>query len=111
MTESSSWIDVAAVDALAAARQLVIEHGEDEALLMWNDGVPVALSNICIHNGRKLAEGVMLGTRIVCAGHQWAFEVTTGYCAARERYQPRYEVDVRDGRVHLELPAKTGADT
>ena len=47
----------------------------------------------------------------MCAGHQWAYDVTTGYCRVRERYQPRYSLEVRDGEIFIELPAKRGPDT
>ena len=112
MAAPKGWFEVeATATELAAAGKLVVHLHRHEILLMWNDGEPVALSNVCIHRGRKLNEGVMLGTRLVCAGHQWAYEVTTGYCQARERYQPRYSLEVRDGRILLELPAKRGPGT
>ena len=99
---------MAAEDDLAQAGKLVVHHERHEILLLWNDGSPVALSNVCIHRGRKLNEGVMLGTRLVCAGHQWAYEIATGYCAARDRYQPRYNLEVADGRIRVEFPARRG---
>ena len=95
----------AAADQLAAAGKLVVQLHRHEILLLWNDGEPIALSNICIHRGRELNEGVMLGTRLVCAGHQWAYEVTTGYCKARERYQPRYPL------AACASPSSAGAST
>ena len=112
MAAPKGWFAVeATADELAAAGKLVVHLHRHEILLLWNDGEPVALSNVCIHRGRKLNEGVMLGTRLVCAGHQWAYEVTTGYCQARERYQPRYSLEVRDDQIFIELPAKRGPDT
>ena len=112
MAPPKGWFEVEAnADELASAGKLVVSLHRHEILLLWNDGEPVALSNVCIHRGRKLNEGVMLGTRLVCAGHQWAYEVTTGYCKARERYQPRYSLEVRDGQIFIELPAKRGPDT
>ena len=106
MSAPKGLVELASADDLAGARQLVVSHGCHEILLFWNGGTPTALSNICIHKARKLNEGVMLGTRIVCAGHQWAYDITTGYCAARERYQPRYEVELRDGMIWVEFPSK-----
>ncbi len=112
MAPPRGWFETeATAEALASAGKLVVSLHRHEILLLWNDGEPVALSNVCIHRGRKLTEGVMLGTRLVCAGHQWAYEVTTGYCAARERYQPHYALEVRDGQIFIELPAKRGPDT
>ena len=102
------WVDIASEAELARAAKLVVNHERHEILLLWNDGSPVALSNLCIHRGRKLNEGVMLGSRLVCAGHQWAYDITTGYCSTRDRYQPRYALEVQDGRIRVELPAKRG---
>ncbi len=111
MSAPTGWFEVEATEqSLAAAGKLVVHLHRHEILLLWNDGNPVALSNVCIHRGRKLNEGVMLGTRLVCAGHQWAYEVETGYCKARQRYQPRYPLAVRDGQILIELPARRGPD-
>ena len=100
MAAPRGWFEAeATADELAAAGKLVVQLHRHEILLLWNDGAPVALSNVCIHRGRKLNEGAMLGNRLVCAGHQWAYEVTTGFCKARERYQPRYSLEVRDGQI------------
>jgi len=106
------WFELdATAESLAATGKLVVSLHRHEILLLWNDGEPVALSNVCIHRGRKLNEGVMLGNRLVCPGHQWAYEITTGYCVARERYQPRYSLELLDGKILVELPAKRGAET
>lgn len=112
MAAPKGWFNTSTtVEKLEAARQVVVNLKRHEILLLWNDGSPVALSNVCIHRGRKLAEGVMLGTRLVCPGHQWAYELTTGYCQARDRYQPRYSLEVQDGHIYIELPAKRGPDS
>ena len=106
MPAPKGWVELTSADELARAGQLVVSHERHEILLLWNDGTPAALSNVCIHKGRKLNEGVMLGTRLVCAGHQWAYDITTGYCTARERYQPSYGVEVRDEGVWVEFPSR-----
>ncbi len=111
MPAPQGWVELATADDLAQATQLVVSHQRHEILLFWNDGTPTALSNICIHKGRKLNEGVMLGTRLVCAGHQWAYDINTGFCAARERYQPRYEVEIRDSTIWVEFPSKRRGPT
>ncbi len=109
MPAPKGWFEVdATTDQLAARKKLVVQLFRHEILLLWNDGEPVALSNICIHRGRKLNEGVMLGTRLVCAGHQWAYELSTGYCKTRDRYQPHYSLDIREGQIFIKLPAQRG---
>jgi len=54
---------------------------------------------------------VILNGRLVCPGHQWAYELGTGYCRERDRCQPVFPVRVEgdivyvgggaDGDVHL----------
>src|SRR5919106_4163345 len=59
------------------------------------------------------SKGVILNGRIVCPGHQWAYDLTSGYCKERDRYQPTYRVDVVDGRVLVDVagPLPTGTTT
>ena len=112
MAAPKGWFEVEATEeVLASVGKLVVQLHRHEILLLWNDGEPVALSNVCIHRGRELSDGVVLGTRLVCAGHQWAYEITTGYCRARGRCQPRYSLEVRDGQIFIELPAERGPGT
>ena len=59
MAAPKGWFAVEATpEELAAAGKLVVHLYRHEILLLWNDGEPVALSNVCIHRGRKLNEGV-----------------------------------------------------
>jgi nitrite reductase/ring-hydroxylating ferredoxin subunit len=37
-----------------------------------------AISNTCLHQGGPLGEGSLEGTAVVCPGHGWEYEVTTG---------------------------------
>ena len=47
---------------------------------------------------------MILGDRIVCPGHQWAFQLATGFEAKMEQYQPTYPVRITDdGRVEVDV--------
>ncbi|MET4426894.1 MULTISPECIES: Rieske (2Fe-2S) protein [unclassified Mycolicibacterium] len=74
-----------------------------EIVVSWNDGNPGALTNACVHRGRKLAEGFFLKGRLVCPGHQWSFDAVTGYCKEREKYQPAHRVEVVDDKVTVHV--------
>jgi nitrite reductase (NADH) small subunit len=96
---------VCAVEDLRAKDKLGLVAEGVPLLLVWLAGEdrPVAFHDICIHKQRRLSEGVILNGRIVCPGHQWAFDLATGHCAARERDQPTYRAKVVDDRVLVDL--------
>lgn len=97
-------VDVCSTTELAAAGKLVREVHGVEVLLVWSEGAPAALNNVCIHRERRLSEGTIFNGRAVCPGHQWSFDLATGYCKERDRYQPSYSARVVDGdRVVIHL--------
>ncbi|MGH9212713.1 MAG: Rieske (2Fe-2S) protein [Acidimicrobiales bacterium] len=102
----STWVDVVGFDELRRRRKVVIEHGDTEILVLLHDGVVHAFVNHCIHRQRELAKGVVLNGRLVCPGHQWAFELGTGWEATKGECQPTYEVKVEDGRVLLDTASR-----
>jgi nitrite reductase (NADH) small subunit len=99
--EENPLVAVCQVDHLAASGKLVIDHAGREVVVFWNGGTPGAMDNACIHRERALAQGVLLNGRVVCPGHQWAFDLQTGWCRERERTQPTYLVEVHDSAVLL----------
>lgn len=101
--DKPTWRPVGTVAELAERGKLLSEIAERPILVLWNGGTPVAFDDTCIHRERSLFEGSLLGARLVCAGHQWAFDLETGYCAARDRYQPMHEVRVEDDQVMVAL--------
>lgn len=110
------WVDLIGADELRSRRRLVaVAHGDLELCLYWHPGEdrPVAFHDVCIHKQRRLAQGVVLDGRIVCPGHQWAYDLTTGWCRERDRHQPTYRAEVVDGRVHVDVsaPLPTGTST
>lgn len=94
------WIEAATVAELTRRGKVVVHHGDLRLLVLWHDEGPRALDDVCIHKQRELHKGMVLGDRIVCPGHQWAFDLDTGWCKERERSQPRYRARV-DGEVVL----------
>jgi nitrite reductase/ring-hydroxylating ferredoxin subunit len=92
-------LDVCSVDELSSTGKLVVKVDDTELFLVWHDGQPVALENTCIHRGRRISEGFLFNGRAVCPGHQWSFDLTTGFCKERDRTQPAWQTAVEDGRV------------
>jgi nitrite reductase/ring-hydroxylating ferredoxin subunit len=104
------WSHATTAAALESAGKMVVDLAGTRVLLLWNTGSPVAMDDVCIHRGRSLFDGVLLNQRLICAGHQWAFDLATGYCRARERYQPVYEVRIADGAVLVARPEPADVD-
>lgn len=93
------WIDVEDLATLARRRRVVVDVGDRKVMVIYVDGEVRALDNTCIHKQREIVKGTILGDRIVCPGHQWAFNLETGYEAKKCRYQPVFDTRVEDGRV------------
>jgi nitrite reductase (NADH) small subunit len=98
----AGWQPVAALADLQQTGKLVVKVNDVPILLLWHEGAPVAMNDTCIHKGRSLSEGVLLNGRLVCAGHQWAFDLTTGLCRVRERYQPMPPVRIAGDQVEID---------
>jgi nitrite reductase/ring-hydroxylating ferredoxin subunit len=99
------WVDVGSAREVERRRKVVVEHAGRRVVVLWHDGAPRALDDVCIHKQKLLSGGVVLGGRIVCPGHQWAFDLDTGHCAARDRHQPVYRAEAVDGRVRVDVSA------
>ena len=100
------WLDVGAADEMRRRRKVVVAHEGGEILLLAQDGAVHAFENLCVHRERPLAKGVVLNGRIVCPGHQWAFDLTTGWEAVKGECQPTYSVRIEDGRVLVDTASR-----
>jgi nitrite reductase (NADH) small subunit len=93
------WVEAGPLAELQRARKLVVDTGGAQVLVLWHEGEAYAFDNVCIHRERELSKGVVLNGRLVCPGHQWAFELGSGWCRERERCQPVHEVRIDDDGV------------
>lgn len=101
------WTAVGTVDEVVARKKFVVEDGDEQILVIYHDGGVYAMDNICIHKQRPMLKGVILRNRLVCPGHQWAFELDSGWESVKEECQPTYAVRVTDdGAVEVDLDSK-----
>ena len=115
----SSWLDVGDVPDVVRRKKFVVGPDERPIVVITHDNCVYALDNICIHKQRELVKGVILGDRVICPGHQWAFQLATGFEAKMEQHQPAYPVRITDeGRVEVDVanpsaprPAEIESDT
>ena len=99
---TDNWILAADLSDLARhKRKQVVVGDQTVALFLINDRV-FALRDVCIHEQRSLSRGAVLNGRVICPGHQWAFDPATGWVEDQERCQPSYAVRVEEGKVYVD---------
>ncbi len=77
--------------------------GKPVALFNLN-GVFYATSNVCLHRGGPLGQGVLDGPAVICPWHAWSWDVRTGENTANgELRVPTYETKVEDGGVFVKV--------
>jgi len=109
--QASRWHDVGDVAEVVKRKKFVVGEGIEAKVVIVRDNCVYALDNICIHKQRELVKGVVLGDRIVCPGHQWAFALDSGWEAIKDECQPMFPVRVVDGIVEVDvtIPEPSGA--
>ncbi len=104
---SPEWLDVGDVVDVVRRRKFVVGEEPNEIVVVCHGDNVYALQNICIHKGRELGKGVILRDRLVCPGHQWSFDLQTGWESVKERCQPTYAVRITDaGRVEVDVASR-----
>jgi nitrite reductase (NADH) small subunit len=99
------WVAAAALKDLQRRKKTLVQvEGEDVALFLVGDRV-FALHDTCMHEQRSLSKGAILRGRVVCPGHQWQFDLETGWVEDQERCQPTYDVKV-EGETVFVNPAR-----
>ncbi|CAA0117361.1 Naphthalene 1,2-dioxygenase/salicylate 5-hydroxylase systems, ferredoxin component [Mycolicibacterium vanbaalenii] len=113
---TADWVAVATTKELSRRRKLRVElDGVAIALFQAQDRV-YAFADLCVHQDRSLSRGTLLHGKVICPGHQWQFDLETGYEADQDRCQPVYPVRVDEsGTVYVnptprESPLHTGEE-
>jgi nitrite reductase/ring-hydroxylating ferredoxin subunit len=111
VTGSGQWLAAATTRELKRRRKLRVEvNGTAIALFGVGDNV-YAFADLCIHQDRSLAKGTLLHGRVICPGHQWRFDLDTGYESDQDVCQPTYPVRVVDDTIYVDLASpRTGVD-
>ena len=106
---SGAWVDVFAADALEEEVPEEAWAGEHYLALYRVGDRVYATAGMCSHAEAKLRDGYVDGDVIECPLHQARFHIPTGrvLCLPATRDIAVYPVEIRDGRVFVQLPPKT----
>lgn len=97
----AEWLEVADIKELRRRKKLMVNAGEEQIALFIVEDEVFALRDVCIHKGRNLSKGLIFQGQVICPGHQWAFDLATGWNDEWGRCQPTYEVKVEDEKVYV----------
>lgn len=110
MSASADWFDLGPIDVLAEKPLAQIKVGRTSLAVTYKDGAFSVISGVCNHVGGPLGEGRLDGDYVVCPWHNWKFHCRTGKGEPgfEEDCVPSYETKIEDGRLFVNLVAKTG---
>jgi nitrite reductase/ring-hydroxylating ferredoxin subunit len=105
-----AWIDALSAAELETKGKVVIRHeGRQYLVLRTADGIS-ACTNRCPHEGYPLSEGMLTdGHVLTCNWHNWKFNLASGETLVGGDQLPRCPVEIRNGRVHLDIAAPDAA--
>jgi nitrite reductase/ring-hydroxylating ferredoxin subunit len=96
----SEFVRVIPASELAPGQCREVLVGNRSVALFNVDGVFYALSNLCLHRGGPLGQGLLSGTVVMCPWHAWTWDVRTGeHTLNPELKMARYDVKLEDGQV------------
>jgi len=107
--EPPGWADLGPVDDFVDRPLREVNVGRLRLALSYRDGRFGAISGVCNHVAGPLGQGALEGEYVVCPWHYWRFHRTSG--AGEPGYEddrvPSHRVEVRDGRLYVELTPAT----
>ena len=84
------------------SRRVARPAGLDVAVFRNSQDEVFALLDRCPHKGGPLSQGIVFGTSVACPLHNWTIGLSDGCAQAPdEGCTARFQVEVRDGAVHL----------
>jgi nitrite reductase/ring-hydroxylating ferredoxin subunit len=101
-----AWIDALSEAELASKGKATVRHEGRQYLVLRTPRGIFACANRCPHEGYPLSEGVLTeGHVLTCNWHNWKFDLASGETLVGGDQLPRCSVQVRNGRVLLDIAA------
>jgi len=99
-----TWIDALSAAELEAKGKVVVRHEGRQVLVLRTPKGVFACTNRCPHEGYPLSEGVLSdGHVLTCNWHNWKFDLASGETLVGGDRLPHFPVQIRDGRVLLDI--------
>ncbi len=101
----SCWIEVGALADIPRLGARVVRVGNERIAVFRTAADEVfALADRCPHKGGPLSQGIVYGRKVACPLHNLSVHLDSGEAVAPdEGCTQRYRVDVRAGRVYLDV--------
>lgn len=98
-------LKVANVDELQVNQMKLLHIGDKRIVLARTEEGYAAFDDGCTHRGGSLAGGTLMCGQVQCLWHGSQFDVSSGDVCAGPAEKPitTYQVEMRDGHVHLTL--------
>lgn len=95
---------LADVPADGAMRAFRVRGVTWPVILARTGGELVACAGVCPHEDVALADGDLIGGAIVCPGHGYAFDLSSGRCAHDPGLElRRYPITIEGGELYVDL--------
>ena len=89
---------------LEIGKSAIIEVGDKEIALFNYKGNFYAIDNTCPHRGSPLGEGRIEEGILICPGHEWRFELKSGWCPQNPELSTEvYPIKVHDEKIYIRL--------
>jgi len=99
-----AWIDALSAAELETKGKAIVRHEGRQFLVLRTPKGVFACTNHCPHEGYPLSEGVLSdGHVLTCNWHNWKFDLASGETLVGGDQLPQCPVQVRDGRVWLDI--------
>lgn len=106
MTATLTRVPLCTFDELPVGLGRAFEvGGVPLAVFRARTGEVYAVANACPHKGGPLADGMLIGSQVVCPLHAYRYHGTTGECdQAGACDVEAFPAEVRDGTVFVAVP-------
>src|ERR1700722_7965083 len=79
---SDSWTAICSLDQLIEHTFVCARLGQQDLLLIWDDGRPIACERTCPHENADLSRGQLSAGRLRCPRHAASFDLSDGAISA-----------------------------
>lgn len=95
-----SWKKLAKLEN--CQEKTVIKKGKKEYLILKVKDEVIVVDSLCPHLGHPLSFGTIAKNRIICAWHNYEYDLHTGHCKNAEGELKRYKSKIENGWIWIQ---------